>query len=137
MTRRLAAVALTALCMLSLVAAGCGDDAREAVDSVTAEAGAALEDIRRELSADLDRAQARIDDLAADATAGSAAAIESARVRANRALEQAREQADEAIADAEAAGDRIEEQLDQLRADADRRVDELRDRIDQELPASP
>ena len=58
MSRWLAALALVALAGIAGLAAGCGDDAREAVDSVTAEIGAELDEARQDLQADIDRAQA-------------------------------------------------------------------------------
>jgi ElaB/YqjD/DUF883 family membrane-anchored ribosome-binding protein len=131
---------LTAAIVLILVAIGataCGDDARDAVQSATAEAGAALEEVRRGLTGELDRAKARVDQLVADARDGGAAAIDRARERADAALERARHEADEAVSEAEAAGDQTQAELDELRAEADARIDELRDRIDRELPDSP
>ena len=133
--RRLCAVVVLAL--VAIGATGCGDDAREAVQSATAEAGAALEEVRRGLSGDLDRAEARVDELVADARDGGAAAVDRARERADAAVERARREADEAIQEAEAAGDRTQAELDELRSEVDARIDELRDRVDRELPDSP
>jgi ElaB/YqjD/DUF883 family membrane-anchored ribosome-binding protein len=131
---------LTAAIVLVLIAIGataCGDDAREAVESATADAGAALEEVRHHLAGELDRAEARVDELVADARDGGAAAIDRARERADAAVDRARREADEAMGEAEAAGDRTRAELDELRAEADARIDELRDRIDRELPDSP
>lgn len=133
--RRLTAAVV--LVLIAVGATGCGEETREAVQSATAEAGAALEEVRRGLTGDLDRAEARVDELVADARDGGAAALDRARERADTAVERARREADEAIGEAEAAGDRTQAELDELRAEADARIGELRDRIDRELPDSP
>lgn len=127
-TRMMVALALSAV---ALGAAGCGQDAEDAVESVRSEVSGAAARASAAMRADLDRAQAQVDDLVQEAQDRG---VPTARIRqqADRAVRAAREEAERAIARAEESG-RDQDEIDRLRAEAEERLEALRDRIDAAL----
>jgi hypothetical protein len=111
-----------------LALAACGEEARDAVDRARSEARSALDESG--LRDDLDRAQARVDDLARDAEQATGVRMDEARARAERAVRDARARVEREIREARREG-ATQGEVDRLRREARERLDELGDRIDE------
>ncbi len=122
------ALLLLPLLIAVLALAACGEDAQDAVDRARSEARSALDESG--LRDDLDRAQARVDDLVNDAEEATGTSLAEARARAERAVREARARVEREIREARREG-ATQEELDRLRREARERLDDLRTRIDE------
>lgn len=131
MVRRTVIAAAVALALGGAGLAGCGSqDAADAVKSVRSDVQSRVDRARERWRDEIDRAQARVDDLVAEAK-DDGVDLGRLRARADDALEQSRAEADRAIARAKKAGDSAG--AERLKADARKRIKELRARIDDAL----
>jgi hypothetical protein len=111
-----------------LVASACGEGTQQAVESARSQARDALD--RAGLGDDLDRAQARVDDLVAQAQDATGASLDDARARAERAVRQARARVERELREARRDG-ASDAEVARLRREARARLDDLRTRVDE------
>lgn len=121
-------VLLLALLGGLLVASACGDGAQQAVDRARSQAQDALDGSG--LGDDLDRAQARVDDLVAQARDATGVELDDARARAERAVRDARARIERELRQARRDGASSAE-VARLRRQARERLDDLRARVDE------
>ena len=127
-------VQLSRLILLAAVLAGalavtaCDDEAGQAVDRAQSEAQDLLD--RSGLADDLDRTQARVNDLLNDAEDTTGVDMDDARAQADRAIRNARARVEREIRQARRDG-ATEAEAKRLRREARERLDDLRDRIDE------
>jgi ElaB/YqjD/DUF883 family membrane-anchored ribosome-binding protein len=111
-----------------LVASACGEGAQQAVEDARSQAQDALD--RAGLGDDLDRAQARVDDLVAQAEDATGASLDDARARAERAVRQARARVERELRQARREG-LSDAEVARLRREARARLADLQDRVDE------
>ena len=116
--------------LVGVVLAACGDSADEAVDQASSQANDALD--QAGLRDDLDRTQARVEDLVADAEGRTGVDLAASRRLAEKAIRDARARVEREIDEARASGDSPEE-IGELRRQARERLDDLGDRVDEAL----